>query len=141
MISLCPYSSVNTIITPSGSPSFGQSYTLECSVNGTSDPATFQWLEGPSDSRTQITSDGSRTVVSTSSLSQLQFPSLMASHGGLYTCQAMVRGVVAEETTTVDVNRKCCMLASKCTHLSKYLCIESTTLYTYTITTNLYKNY
>ena len=95
-------------ITPSGSPTAGESYSLECSVSGTSDSATFQWLEGPTDNRTQLTSDGSRTVNSTSSVSQLQFSPLRASHGGPYTCQATVVGVVVEGTATVVVNGKHC---------------------------------
>ena len=94
------------IITPSGSPTAGQSYSLECSISGTSDSATFQWLDGPTDNRTQLTSDGSRTVDSTSSVSQLQFSPLRASHGGQYTCQATVVGVTVEGTATVEINRK-----------------------------------
>ena len=96
----------NITITHSGSPTAGESYSLECSVRGTSDPVTFQWLEGPPDSRTPLISDGSRTINSDSSLSQLQFSTLRASHGGIYTCQATVRGVVVEGNTIVEVIRK-----------------------------------
>ena len=53
-----------------------------------------------------MASDGSRTVNSNSSLSQFHFSPLRASHGGLYICQATVGGVVAEGTTSVEVNRK-----------------------------------
>ena len=98
--------SVSVIITSSGPPTAGESYTMECSVSGTSDPVTFQWLEGPPDSRTPLISDGSRTINSDSSLSQLQFSTLRASHGGIYTCQATVRGVVVEGNTIVEVIRK-----------------------------------
>ena len=94
---------------PSGSPTAGQSYSLACSVSGTSDSATFQWLEGPTDNRTQLTSDGSRMIIEGvpfNFLSQLLFSPLRASHGGPYTCQATVAGMSLEETATVEVNRK-----------------------------------
>ena len=91
------------IITTSGSPIAGEIYTLECSVSGTSDPATFQWLEGPPDNRTQLTGDA---INSNSSVSQLRFSTLMASHGGLYTCKATVGSVVVERTVTLEVSRK-----------------------------------
>ena len=97
----------NITITPSGSPTAGESYSLECSVRGTSDPVTFQWLEGPPDNRTQLSSDGSRTVNSNFSVSQLQFSTLRTSHGGLYTCQTTVGGVTTEGNTVVVVSCKC----------------------------------
>ena len=98
--------SINVEITTSGSPSAGETFSLECSISGTSDDATFQWLRGSPDNRTQLTSGGSRTINSTSSVSQLQFSPLRASHGGLYTCQVMVGNAAVEETTTVEVNRE-----------------------------------
>ena len=98
--------SVSVVLTPSDSPTAGKTYSLECSVNGTSDNATFQWLEGPTDNRTQLTTDGSRTINSTSSVSQLQFSPLRASHGGQYTCQATVMGVVLERSANVVVDGK-----------------------------------
>ena len=95
------------IITSSGSPTAGGMYTLECSVSGTNDSAmSFQWFLGPADNRTQLTSDDSFTINSNSSISQLQFTSLRASHGGHYTCQATVGGVAVEGNTTVEVDRK-----------------------------------
>lgn len=72
-------------------------------INGTSDNATFQWLKGPPDNRTQLTSDGSMTLTSTSSDSELRFSPLRASHGGLYTCQVTVEEATTEETTSVYV--------------------------------------
>ena len=98
--------SVNVDITTSGSPSAGEIFSLECSISGTSDDATFQWLRGSPDNRTQLTSDGSRAINSTSPVSQLQFSPLRASRGGLYTCQVMVEGGTVEKTTTVQVNRE-----------------------------------
>ena len=97
---------VKVNITTSGSPSAGETFSLECSISGTSDDATYQWLRGSPDNRIQISSDRSRTINSTSSVSQLQFSPLRASHGGLYTCQVMVGGVAVEETIIVQVNRK-----------------------------------
>ena len=93
--------------TSSGSPTAGEHFSLECSLSGTSDSATFQWLKGPADNTTQLTSDGSTAINSTSSVSQLLFSPLRASHGGLYTCQASVVGVATlEGSTNVQVNRK-----------------------------------
>ena len=94
-------------ITPSGSPTAGGTYTLECSVSGTSDPAmNFQWSLGPAGNRTLLTSGTSITINSNSSISQLQFTSLQASHGRHYTCQATVGCVAVEGTTSVEVDRK-----------------------------------
>ena len=85
----------------------GETFSLECSLSGTSDSATFQWLKGPTDNRTQLTSDGSTTINSTSPVSYLLFSSLRGSHGGLYTCQASVVGLATlEGSTSVQVNRK-----------------------------------
>ena len=89
-----------------GLPTAGQTYSLNCSVSGTSDPATYQWFKGPADNRTTVTSDASRTISSTSSGSQLQFSVVLASHTGTYTCQAVIGNVVVEGTQTVQVNCK-----------------------------------
>ena len=102
---------INMRITSSGSPTSGETFSLECSLmhmtNGTSDNATFQWMKGPPDNRTQLTSDGSMTINSTSSVSELLFTPLRASHGGLYTCQVTVVDVASvEKNTTVQVIRK-----------------------------------
>ena len=95
------------LATSSSSPSAGEPFSLECSLSGTSDSTTFQWLKRPADNMTQLTSDGSTTVNSTSTVSQLLFSPLRASHGGLYTCQAtVVGGATLEGSTTVQVNRK-----------------------------------
>ena len=114
----------SVVITPSDSPMAGQTYSLECSVSGTRDSATFQWLEGPTDNRTQLTTDGSRTINSTSSVSQLQFSPLRASHGGQYTCQATVMGVVLERSANVVVDGKYCMF-SLCIFNGHYLATKA----------------
>ena len=88
------------MITPStlGTPTAGETFSLDCSVNGTTNPATYQWFEGSAGSGIQI-----------SNVSQLQFFPSRVSHAGLYTCQATVRsvGVVVEGSAAVTVNCKC----------------------------------
>lgn len=84
----------------------GDPYYLQCSISGTSEITTFQWLEGQTDIRTQLNVDGSISVSSNFSVSVLQFSPLKASHGGYYTCRATVLGVVVEENTTVVVHRE-----------------------------------
>ena len=90
-------------MTSADSPIAGEIFSLECSLNGMSDSATFQWLKGSPDNRTQLTSDSSLTIISTSSVSELLFSPLRASHGGLYTCQVTVEEATIEETTSVHV--------------------------------------
>jgi hypothetical protein len=77
-------------VTPIGTPTAGETFSLDCSVSGIDDTATYQWFD----------SDGTQLT----NTSELQFSPLRASEGGVYTCQATVRGVVVEETTTVNVN-------------------------------------
>ena len=99
--------SISVLAISSGSPMAGETFSLECSLSGTSDSTTFQWLKGPADNMTQLTSDGSTTINSTSTVGQLLFSPLRASHGGLYTCQAnVVGGATFERSTIVQVNRK-----------------------------------
>ena len=83
------------MITPSavGTPTAGETFSLNCSVSGTTDPATYQW----------INSNGTQL----SNVDQLVFSRLLASDAGLYTCQATVGGVMVEGTATVNVSRKC----------------------------------
>ena len=85
------------MITPSAvdTPTAGETFSLNCSLSGTTDPVTYQWFEGPVSSGTQL-----------SSVSQLEFSPLRASDAGLYTCQATVGGVMVEGTTTVTISRK-----------------------------------
>ena len=78
-----------------GTPTTGVAYSLDCSINGTTDPATYRWFKGPANNGIQL-----------SNTSQLHFSSLKASDAGLYTCRANVEGVVTEETATVTVSRK-----------------------------------
>ena len=96
--------SIGVMITPSGDSTAGQTYSLDCSVTGTSDPATYQWFEGPADNRTALTGDASRVISSNPTSSQLQFSTLLASHTGTYICQASIGNVIVEGTQTVQVN-------------------------------------
>ena len=83
------------MITPSGIPTAGETFFLNCSVSGTTDPVTYQWFEGPASSGTELTN-----------VDQLEFSPLRVSHAGLYTCQATVGGVVVEGSTTVTISLK-----------------------------------
>ena len=73
-------------------PTTGETYTLECSVNGTTDSVIFQWFDG--------------NEILLSNVSQLQFSSLLASHAGTYTCQATVESVVVEKRFIVTIKCK-----------------------------------
>ena len=82
---------------PIGSSTAGETYTLQCSVNGTSKPATFHWLMGQvplsnqnelNDMRLSVTSNPSARYT------QLQFrPLSQRLHNGSYCCSAMVVGI------------------------------------------------
>ena len=95
MIDFSALFTVNVVITPSaaGTPTIGETYSLNCSVNGTTDPSTYQWFKGSSSSGIQLTNT-----------SRLQFSSLRASEGGDYVCQATVTGVTVEGTVTVIID-------------------------------------
>ena len=82
--------SIVVVITPTGTPTAGLSYPLNCSVTGTTDPATYQWFNS---NGTQLTNT-----------SQLQFSPLLASHDGTYICRATVGSVVLENSFMVDIN-------------------------------------
>ena len=86
------------MLTPSatGTLTAGETFSLNCSVSGTTDPVTYQWFEGPANNGTQL-----------SNVSQLEFSPLRASHAGLYACQATVGGVIVEGNTAMTINRKC----------------------------------
>ena len=79
-----------------GTLTAGETFSLNCSVSGTTDPATYQWFEGLASNGTQL-----------SNVSQLQFSPLRASDAALYTCQATVGSVMVEGSATVTVSRKC----------------------------------
>ena len=87
-----PIVDILVTITPGGDNTAGQTYSLDCTVIGTTDPATYQWLDN---NGTQLTSS-----------SQLEFSPLLASDAGTYTCQATVGSVVVEGSNTLEINCK-----------------------------------
>ena len=82
------------MITPSaaGTPTAGQTYSLDCSLAPATDPVTYKWF------------DSNETLLSNTS--QLQFSPLLASNAGTYSCQATVGGVVVEGSAFVNINCK-----------------------------------
>ena len=95
-----------TIAATSGTPTAGDSFSLECHVNGINRPATFQWLGPPNNWTLMTNSSNSRMVRSNSTVAVLQFIILQASHNGLYTCRASVSNTVMEESREVIINCK-----------------------------------
>ena len=90
----------------SGTLTAGDSFILKCHINGINTPATFQWL-GPPNNQTLMTNSGnSRTVMSNSTATLLQFTTLQESHNGLYTCQASVSDITMKESYMIRVNCK-----------------------------------
>ena len=68
--------------------------------------ATFQWLEGPLDSRTLVVNSSSIIGNSdNSSTSQLQFRPLQQSHNGSYSCRAVTDGNTLS-SQPVEINVK-----------------------------------
>ena len=96
-----PLLTVSVIITPSaiGTPVAGETYSLDCSVSGASNPANYQWFDN---NGTQL-----------ANISQLQFSPLRVSDAGMYTCQATVGDLMLKGSTTVNINCKCCHFVSK----------------------------
>ena len=80
------------VISRTGTPTAGQPYSLDCSLNGTADTVTYQWLD----------SNGTHLM----NTSQLRFSPLVASRTGAYTCRATVGSVVVEKIATLEISRK-----------------------------------
>ena len=94
---------VTLTISHSGVDIAGESYILQCLVNGTSNVREFQWLDergSPVAGEEQIISSPK------SSGSQLQFSPLHQSHGGTYTCSVTIAGTIRSESTSLSVNGK-----------------------------------
>ena len=89
-------------VTPSGSNTAGEQYTLTCSasVDGTTDTLSFQWL-GPDGM--MLTTTDSLMITDTPSASILQFDPLQSSHEGNYICQVTVGTVTEMRSTQVNV--------------------------------------
>ena len=97
---------MSVTIATSGTPIVGDSFILECYINGINESARFQWL-GPPNNQTPMTNlSNSRMVRSNSTVTTLEFTTLQASHNGLYTCKATLRNTNVEESYTVRVNCK-----------------------------------
>ena len=97
-------SSVNVMITTSGSPTVGEMYTLECSVTGSTDQPTITWL----DDGDEITFSANRMVSATTVnsgdgiySSTLTFTPLMATDAGMFMCRATLGDAV--QTVSMDV--------------------------------------
>jgi hypothetical protein len=87
-------------ITPSGTATAGESYSLECTVTvtGSTDQPMITWLMGPMNN--MITSG----VMITGSMSTLTFNPLLGSHAGTYTCRAAVGSAVDSASRTITVH-------------------------------------
>ena len=82
----------------------GETSILYCFVNGTSEVGVFQWLD---EQGSPVTGRGSEISSSSiSSGSQLKFSPLRQSHGGTYTCNVTVAGIVRSKSTILSVNGK-----------------------------------
>ena len=95
-----PFSTdVNVSITPSGTNTAGDTYSLVCSVTvtGSNDTPTITWLD-PTNSQVP-----SVMVSTTGSMSTLTFNQLSASHAGTYTCIAAVGSEVQTDEKEVTV--------------------------------------
>ena len=93
-------------ITPSGTNTAGETYSLVCSVtvSGSTDTPTITWLD-PMNS--QVPSD---MVSTTGSMSTLTFDPLSASHAGTYTCKATLGGAMGAEMEEITVQGECIII-------------------------------
>ena len=84
-------------ITPSGTSTAGEAYSLVCSVTvtGSTDTPTITWLD-PMDNQVP-----SEMVSTTGSMSTLTFSPLSTSHAGTYTCRATVGEQMQSNTSEV----------------------------------------
>ena len=88
---------VTITITHSGVNTAGDTYTLECYVNGTKS-TIIQWLD---EQGTPVFSDGSRAITNSTPGSFLHFSPLQQSHEGIYTCSA---GAAVSQSANLSVN-------------------------------------
>ena len=94
------YVGLNVIINrDNGAPTAGQSYSLTCTVilNGITGPPAIEWLS-PNSSNVTV-----KNMVNDSTYERtLVFSSLHTSHGGQYTCQAVLGYAVASTELLVQ---------------------------------------
>ena len=96
-------------ITPPGTGTVGESYSLECTVTvtgSTDQPPTITWLD---DDVEIPSSDPAITVLGTSGSdgsysSRLIFNRLAVSHAGTYTCRATLDSDMDSASTTITVH-------------------------------------
>ena len=90
-------------ITFSGTPTAGESYSLQCTVTvtGSTDQLVITWLMGPMDN--MITSG----VITNGGISTLTFNPLAASHAGTYTCKATLGSAMDSVSRTITVHSEC----------------------------------
>ena len=95
-------------ITPSGTNTAGETYSLVCSVTvtGSIDQLTITWLDPVNNTVP------SEMVTTTGNMSTLTFDPLVISHAGTYTCRATLGDDVQTATVTVTVQSKCSLPVS-----------------------------
>ena len=93
-------------VTTSGNNTAGETYSLECSVNG-GHSAQFQWFN---ESEIDVTGQESTVFTSSRSSNVLEFSPLHQSHGGTYTCSANVSGIVVSKSVELSVKGNACCL-------------------------------
>ena len=106
LIKTCIYTVIrfSVSITPSGTNTAGETYSLVCSVTvtGSTDTPTIVWLD-PINSQVP-----SEMVSTTGGISTLTFNPLSTSHAGTYTCRAtLTSGGMETDIMIVTVQGKC----------------------------------
>ena len=132
-----PESSLSVNITPSGSSTAGETYSLICSATLTSnrnpplpDPTipapTFEWFYGPNgDVPLPFGLAAPETVLSSGTYtSTLQFSPLNQSHAGNYTCRLGVGSLVNNNVLAVDGK---CLAIVEYLYICVYLILYSST--------------
>ena len=103
MIDCYTHNTVSLRIQPNGENRAGENFNLECIISGldliSSAKVNLQWILSGSN-----VSTSSAIKVNTSTVSQLKFYPLQASHKGSVTCQATVEDITIMTTYMVIVN-------------------------------------
>ena len=104
-----------TITRDTGAPTAGQSYNLTCTVilDGTTGSPTIEWLDSNSSpllNSTNVTVESIVMVNDSAYDRTLVFSSLHTSHGGQYTCRAVLDGASAVASTELSVQSVCVKL-------------------------------
>ena len=93
-------------ITPSGTNTAGETYSLVCSVTvtGSTDTPTITWLD-PMNSQVP-----SEMISTTGSMTTLTFNPLSASHAGTYTCRAILGDAIGAAMEEITVQGECTII-------------------------------